>query len=195
MELKNYLIELLSSIIQDRLKMLDDTKNNIEKTVKFKQIEDFFSDINNVVNVDNDELKSVLSEITDAETIGAIISNIEMIKIVENGISNGLDLSLDESQIALVNGVYDLVNNYRTELENKNMEIKASLEDFISKCERLSNDIGTGIVRDIDTLNEIFSIGDVSREDAVKAKFEILKNNSKNYNSYTIIIYYTINCI
>jgi len=182
MELKNYLIELLSSIIQDRLKMLDDTKNNIEKTVKFKQIEDFFSDINNVVNVDNDELKSVLSEITDAETIGAIISNIEMIKIVENGISNGLDLSLDESQIALVNGVYDLVNNYRTELENKNMEIKASLEDFISKCERLSNDIGTGIVRDIDTLNEIFSIGDVSREDAVKAKFEILKNNSKNYN-------------
>lgn len=182
MELKNYLIELLSGIIQDRLKMLDDAKNNIKKANDFKRIEDFFSDVDNVVNVDKDELKNVLSEITDDDTITAIIANIEMIKIVENGISNGLDLSLDESQIALVNGVYELVSNYITELENKNVEIKASLDDFISKCESLSNDIGTGVVRDIDTLNEIFSVSDVSREDVVKAKFEILKNNSKNYN-------------
>lgn len=182
MELKNYLIELLSGIIQDRLELLNDAKKNIKKAEQFKNVEEFFSDVSNVVNINKDELRKVLSEITDDDTIDGIISNIEMIKIVENGISNGLDLTLDDSQIALVNGVYELVNNHRTELEDKNIEIKKSLENFISKCELLSNDIGTGVVRDIDTLNEIFSVGDVSKDDIVKAKFEILKNNSKNYN-------------
>lgn len=182
MELKNYLIDLLSGIIQDRLALLNDTKNNIKKALEFKVVEEMFSDINNVVNINNDELRKVLSEITDNDTIDGIISNIEMIKIVENGISNGLDLSLDDSQVALINGVYELVSNYRNELENNNIKVKESLEDFISKCERLSNDIGTGVVRDIDTLNEIFEIGSVSKEDIVNAKFEILKNNSKNYN-------------
>lgn len=182
MELKNYLIDLLFGIIQDKLKLLDDAKKSISKANDYKKLEEYFSDVNKLVDVNYDELKECLLEITDSETIDAIISNIEMIKIVENGIKEGLDLSLDDSQLALVDGVYKLVNDYRVELESKNLDMKKSLEDFISKCEQLSKDIGTGVVKDIDTLNEIFNISNVSKEDSVKAKFEILKNNSKNYN-------------
>lgn len=182
MELKNYLINLLSGIIQDRLSLLNDAKKTIEKANEFKKIESYFSDASNIVDVSIDELKTVLSEITDEETIDGIISNVEMIKIVEAGIADGLDLSLDDSQIALIDGVYELVNNYIKELEEKNLEIKNSLEDFIGKCERLSNDISTGVVRDLETLNEIFIANDVAIEDVVKSKFEILRNNSKNYN-------------
>ena len=182
MELKNYLINLLSGIIQDRLAMLNDAKKTIKKANEFKKVESYFTDASNIVNVDEEELRKVLTEITDEDTIDGIISNIQMIKIVEAGIADGLDLSLDDSQIALIDGVYELVNNYISELEDKNIEIKKSLEDFISKCERLSNDISTGVVRDLDTLNEIFNANDVALEDIVKSKYEILRNNNKNYN-------------
>jgi len=182
MELKNYLINLLSGIIQDRLAMLNDAKKTIKKANEFKKVEAYFTDASNIVNVDEEELRKVLTEITDEDTIDGIISNIQMIKIVEAGIADGLDLSLDDSQIALIDGVYELVNNYISELEDKNREIKKSLEDFILKCERLSNDISTGVVRDLDTLNEIFIANDVALEDIVKSKYEILKNNNKNYN-------------
>lgn len=182
MEFKNYLIELLSTIVEEKLTLLNETKANIEKVEEFKKVEELFTDINNIVNIDNEELKLILSQVTDDDTIDGIISNIEMIKIVEKGISSGLDLTLDESQIALIDGVYTLVNAYRVELENKNLTIKKELEEFITKCEQICNEVSTGVVKDMNTLNEIFNVGQVSLEDSIKAKFQILKNNNKNYN-------------
>lgn len=182
MELKNELVLLLSNIIQDRLKLLSDTKDDMKRTEDYKKIEDLFSDSNNIVNVSDDDLRSILSDITDSDTVDGIISNIDMIKIVLNGKNSGLDLSLDESQEELIHGVYEIVNNYRTDLENKNNETRAYLEDFISKCQGLSSEIGTGVVRDIDTLDSIFSDNNVSIDDVIKCKYEILSNNSKNYD-------------
>ena len=182
MKFKNYLVELLSNIIHDRLKMLSDAKNDMKKTDQYKKVEDLFSDINNIVDVEDDELRSVLLDITDSDTVDGIISNVDMIKIVLNGKNSGLDLSLDDSQENLIKGVYDIVNNYRVELETKNQEARDYLENFISKCESLSSEIGTGVVRDIDTLDQIFSDNNVSIDDVVKCKFEILRNNNKNYN-------------
>ena len=183
MELKNYLVNLLSNIIHDRLQLLSETKNDMKKTDDYKKIEDLFSDINNVVDVDNDVLREVLSDITDKDTVDGIISNVDMIKIVLNGKNEGLDLSVDSSQKDLIKGVYEIVNNYRVELETKNKETRDYLESFISKCQTLSSEIGTGVVRDIDTLDEIFSENNVPIEDVIKAKYEILRNNSNNYNT------------
>ena len=182
MELKNYLVELLSNIIHDRLQALSEVKADIKKVEEYKNIEELFSDVNNVVNVDDDELRRVLSTITDDETIDGIISNVDMIKIVVNGMNDGLDLSLDDSQSELVHGVYEIVNNYRVEMEEKDNSTKEYLEEFLSKCEQLSQEIGTGVVRNIDTLNEIFKENDVSIDDIIKSKYEILRNNSLNYN-------------
>lgn len=182
MKLENFLVLLLSNIIHDRLQMLSDIKENIKKTDDYKKVEDLFSDVNNVVDVDNDSLRKILSDITDSETIDGIISNIDMIKIVLNGMKGGLDLSLDDEQKKFVKGIYDIVNNYRVDLENKNKETRDYLEDFISKCRGLSDEISTGVVRDIDTLDQIFFDNDVSIDDIVKCKYEILRNNSKNYN-------------
>lgn len=182
MELKNYLIELLSNIIHDKLEMLSETEDNMKKTEEYKKIEEIFSDVSNVLNVDNDELRKVLNSITDEDTVEGIISNVDMIKIVLNGENNGLDLSLDESQEALIKGVYDIVYNHRTELENKCTETKAYLEDFIARCENLSNEIGIGVVRDIDTLDVILKDKEVSDEEIIKYKLEILRNNNSNYN-------------
>lgn len=182
MKLKNFLVELLSNIIHDKLELLSDANKDIKKTEEYKKVEDLFSDVNNIVDVDDKDLRDVLSDITDEETINGIISNIDMIKIVVNGKNSGLDLSLDDAQNDLIKSVYDLVNNHRTDLENRNLETRQYLEDFISKCRGLSSEIGTGVVRDIDTLDEIFSSNDVSIDDIIKCKYEILKNNSKNYN-------------
>ena len=182
MKLRNYLVDLLSNIIHDKLKLLADTKNDMKKIDEYKRIEDLFSDVNNIVNVSDDELRNVLLDVTDSDTVDGIISNVDMIRIVLNGKNSGLDLSLDDSQEDLIKGVYEIVNNYRLDLENKNSEVKEYLEDFISKCQGLSAEIGTGVVRDIDTLDEIFSENDVSLDDVINAKFEILRNNSKNYN-------------
>ena len=183
MELKNYLVNLLSNIIHDRLQMLSETKNGMKKTDDYKKVEDLFSDINNIINVDDDFLKDVLSGITDQETVDGIISNVDMIKIVLKGKSEGLDLDIDSSQEELVKGVYEIVNNYREELEAKNNETRAYLESFISKCQSLSAEIGTGVVRDIGTLDEIFSENNVPLEDIIRAKYDILRNNNKNYNT------------
>ncbi len=183
MELKNYLVNLLSNIIHDRLQMLSDTKDDMKKTDDYKKIEDLFSNVDNLVNVDGDTLREVLSDITDKDTVDGIISNVDMIKIVLNGRNEGLDLSIDDSQKDLVKGVYEIVNNYRVELEAKNKETRDYLESFISKCQSLSSEIGTGVVRDIETLDEIFSENYVPLDDIIKAKFEILRNNSKNYNT------------
>jgi len=182
MELKSELVLLLSNIIQDRLKQLALTKNDMKRTEDYKKIEDLFSDSDNIVNVSDEDLRSILSDITDSDTVDGIISNVDMIKIVLNGKNNGLDLSLDESQEELIHGVYEIVNNYRTDLENKNNETRAYLEDFISKCQGLSSEIGTGVVRDVDTLDSIFSDNNVPLSDVIKCKYEILSNNSKNYN-------------
>lgn len=182
MKLKNYLIELLSNIIHDKLEMLSETNENMKKTDEYKKVEDLFSDVNNIVDVDDEELKTVLLDITDSDTVDGIISNVDMIKIVLNGKNDGLDLSLDDSQTDLIKGVFEIVNNYRVELETKNMETRDYLENFISKCQGLSSEIGTGVVRDIDTLDEIFTENDVPIEDIVKCKFEILSNNNKNFN-------------
>jgi len=183
MELKNYLDNLLSNIIHDRLQMLSETKNGMKKTDDYKKVEDLFSDINNIINVDDDFLKDVLSGITDQETVDGIISNVDMIKIVLKGKSEGLDLDIDSSQEELVKGVYEIVNNYREELEAKNNETRDYLESFISKCQSLSAEIGTGVVRDIGTLDEIFSENNVPLEDIIRAKYDILRNNNKNYNT------------
>ena len=51
MELKSELVLLLSNIIQDRLKLLADAKNDMKRTEDYKRIEDLFSDINNIVDV------------------------------------------------------------------------------------------------------------------------------------------------
>ena len=182
MKLRNYLVDLLSNIIHDKLKLLADTKNDIKKIDDYKKVEELFSDINNIVNVSDDDLRNVLSDVVDSDTIDGIISNVDMIKIVLNGKNSGLDLSLDKSQEDLIKGVYDTVNNYRLDLEGKNSEMKSSLEEFISKCQGLSSEIGTGVVRDIDTLDEIFTENNVSLDDIINSKFEILRNNSKNYN-------------
>lgn len=182
MELKNELVLLLSNIIQDRLKLLADTKNDMKRTEDYKKIENLFNNIDSIVDVSDDDLRSVLSDITDSDTVDGIISNVDMIKIVLNGKNSGLDLSLDESQEDLIKGVYEIVNNYRTELESKNKETREYLEDFISKCQGLSSEIGTGVVRDVDTLDSIFSDNNVPISDVVKCKYEILSNNSKNYN-------------
>ena len=183
MKLKNYLVNLLSNIIHDRLQMLSETENDMKKTDDYKKVEELFSDINNVVNVDDKFLKEVLSGITDEDTVSGIISNVDMIKIVLNGKNEGLDLSIQDSQEELIKGVYEIVNNYRVELETKNKETRDYLKDFISKCQALSTEIGTGVVRDIDTLDEIFTENEVSIDDIIKSKYEILRNNSKNYNT------------
>ena len=183
MELKNYLVDLLSNIIHDRLQTLSETKNDMKKTDDYKKVEELFSDINNIVNVDDDFLRNVLSDITDDETINSIISNVDMIKIVLNGKKEGLDLNVDSSQEELIKSVYEIVNNYRTDLETKNKETRDCLEAFISKCQSLSSEIGTGVVRDIDTLDDIFNENEVSIDDIIKSKYEILRNNSKNYNT------------
>lgn len=182
MKLKNYLVDLLSNIIHDKLQLLSETKNDMKKTEEFKKVEELFSDVNNIVNVDDEFLRSTLSLITDSDTVDGIVSNVDMIKIVLNGKNNGLDLSLDDSQEELIKSVHSMVNNFRTELESKNKETKDYLEDFISKCRSLSSEIGTGVVRDIDTLDEIFASNDVSIDDIIKSKYEILRNNNKNYN-------------
>lgn len=182
MKFKNYLVGLLSNIIQDKLKMLSQAKDNMKRSEEYKKVEELFSDVNNIVDADDEMLKDVLLDITDSDTVDGIISNVDMIKIVVKGKNDGLDLSLDESQEELLKGVYDIVNNYRVELETKNKESRDYLETFISKCESLSSEIGTGVVRDIDTLDEIFSDNDVPVSERVKCKFEILRNNSKNYN-------------
>lgn len=183
MELKNYLVNLLSNIIHDRLQMLSETKDDMKRTDDYKKVEDLFSDIDNIVNVDDDFLKDVLLSITDQDTVDGIVSNVDMIKIVLKGKSEGLDLDIDDSQEELVKGVYEIVNNYREELETKNKETRDYLESFISKCQSLSSEIGAGVVRDIDTLDEIFSENDVPLEDVIKAKYEILRNNNNNYNT------------
>ena len=183
MKLKNYLVNLLSNIIHDRLQALSETKNDMKKTDDYKKVEELFSDINNVVDVDDKFLKEVLSSITDEDTVSGIISNVDMIKIVLKGKNDGLDLNVDSSQEELIKGVYEIVNNYRVELETKNKETRDYLENFISKCQSLSAEIGTGVVRDIDTLDEIFNENEVSIDDIIKSKYEILRNNSKNYNT------------
>ena len=174
MKLKNYLVNLLSNIIHDRLQALSETKNDMKKTDDYKKVEELFSDINNVVDVDDKFLKEVLSSITDEDTVSGIISNVDMIKIVLKGKNDGLDLNVDSSQEELIKGVYEIVNNYRVELETKNKETRDYLENFISKCQSLSAEIGTGVVRDIDTLDEIFNENEVSIDDIIKSKYEIL---------------------
>ena len=54
MELKNYLINLLSGIIQDRLAMLNDAKKTIKKANEFKKVESYFTEASNIVNVDEE---------------------------------------------------------------------------------------------------------------------------------------------
>ena len=182
MELKNYLVELLSNIIHDKLQMLSDANDKLKKSEDYKEIEDLFSDVDKIVNVDSDKLKSILLDITDEDTVSGILSNIEMIKIVLNGKNNGLNLSLDDEQEKLIKGVYEIINDYRIGLEKENNEEKKNLEDFISKCKSLSSEISTGVVRDIDTLDEIFVSNDISIDKVIKSKFEILRNNNKNFN-------------
>lgn len=182
MELKSYLIDLLSNIIHDRLQMLSDINDDMKKVEDYKRLEEVFSNIDNISGVDNNFLKEILLSITDSETVDGIISNIDMIKIVQKGIADGLDLTLDESQIELIKGVYDIVNNFRVELEKKNIETKEYLDDFIHKCKDLSAEIGTGVVRSIDVLDSILLDTGSSMENIVNAKFEILANNNKNYN-------------
>ena len=182
MELKNYLVELLSNIIHDRLQELSSIKEDIKKSEEYVKVKEMLSDINNIVDIDDEKLSSLLSVITDKNTVSEILSNVDMIKIVINGINDGLDLSLDDSQKELVKGVYDIVDNYCNDLDKKNTETKAYLEDFLSKCEELSQEIGTGVVRNIDVLDEIFKENDVPLKDVIKVKYEILRNNSKNYN-------------
>ncbi len=182
MELKNYLVELLSNIIHDRLQELSSIKEDIKKSEDYVKVKEMLSDVNNIVNVNDDELRNLLSVITDEDTVSEILSNIDMIRIVVNGINDGLDLSLDDSQKELVKGVYEIIDNYCSDLDKKNTETKAYLEDFLSKCEELSQEIGTGVVRNIDVLDEIFRENDVSLKDIIKVKYEILRNNSKNYN-------------
>ena len=182
MELKNYLVELLSNIIHDRLQELSSIKEDIKKSEDYVKVKEMLSDANNIVNVNDDELRNLLSVITDEATVSEILSNIDMIRIVVNGINDGLDLSLDDSQKELVKGVYEIIDNYCSDLDKKNTETKAYLEDFLSKCEELSQEIGTGVVRNIDVLDEIFRENDVSLKDIIKVKYEILRNNSKNYN-------------
>ena len=183
MKLKNYLVNLLSNIIHDRLQTLSDTKEDMKKTVNYKKVEDVFSNVDSIVDADDEFLRSTLSEITDEDNVNEIISSVDMIKIVLKGKNEGLDLSIDDSQEELIKHVYDLVNNYRVELEAKNQATREYLEEFISKCKSLSSEIGTGVVRDIDTLDEIFTDNDVDLDDVIKAKYEILRNNSKNYNT------------
>lgn len=180
--LKNNLIELLSNIIHDRLQMLSDTKKDMKKTDSYKKVEDIFSDVNNIIDVDDNNLKAVLLDITDDDTADQIISNVDMIKIILKGKNSGLDLSLDDSQLDLVKGVYEIVNSHRVELEESCAEEKVYLESFISKCEKLSSEIGSGVVRDIDTLDEIFNDNNIPIDEVINSKFEILRNNSKNYN-------------
>lgn len=182
MELKNYLVEMLSNIIHDKLQMLSGIKDDIKKSEEFKKVEEKFSDYKNIVNVDDEELRGVLATISDSETADEIISNIDMIKIVINGMNDGLDLSLDDSQEELLKGVHETIDNYCTAAFTKNSETKKHLEDFISKCRELSQEIGTGVVRSVDTLDEIFKENDVPLDDVIKVKYEILRNNSKNYN-------------
>ena len=118
MELKNYLVELLSNIINDKLKELSDSNKELKKSEDYLKIEEMFSDSSGVLMVDNDDLRRVLSDITDSDTVDGIISNVDMIKIVLNGENSGLELSLDDSQKDLIRGVYDIVSNYR----NHNIE-------------------------------------------------------------------------
>ncbi len=182
MELKNYLVEMLSNIIHDKLQMLSEIKDDIKKSEEYKKVEEMFSDYKSIVNVDDDELRDILTVISDSKTADEIVSNIDMIKIVVNGMNDGLELSLDESQEDLIKGVHDTINNYCIDVLNKNNDAKKNLEEFISKCDELSQEIGTGVVRNIDVLDEIFKENNVSLDDVIKVKYEILRNNSKNYN-------------
>lgn len=182
MELKNYLVEILSNIINDKLNELSLSNQELKKSQEYLKIEEMFSDSSKVLLVDNDELRRVLSDITDEDTVNGIISNIDMIKIVLNGENSGLDLSLDDGQLDLIHGVYDIVNSYRVNIEEENSRVRESLEDFISKCKGLSNEIGTGVVRSVDVLDSVFNESGVSVEDAIKCKFDILRSNNSNYN-------------
>lgn len=182
MELKNYLVEMLSNIIHDKLQMLSQIKDDIKISEEYKKVEEKLSDYKNIVNVDDEELRSVLASITDSETADEIVSNVDMIKIVINGMNDGLDLSLDDSQEELLKGVHETINNYCNDVFTRNNDAKKEIEDFISKCGDLSKEIGTGVVRSIDVLDEIFKENEVPIDDIIKVKYEILRNNSKNYN-------------
>ena len=182
MELKNYLVEMLSNIIHDKLQMLSEIKDDIKKTEEYKKVDEKFSDYKSIVDVDDEELRTTLSEIADSETADEIVSNIDMIKIVINGINDGLDLTLDDSQEELIKGVHDTISSYCDDVFKRNNDAKKNLEEFISKCGELSQEIGTGVVRSIDVLDEIFKENEVPIDDIIKVKYEILRNNSKNYN-------------
>ena len=184
MELKNYLVEMLSNIIHDKLQMLSEIKDDIKKTEEYKKVDEKFSDYKSIVDVDDEELRTTLSEIADSETADEIVSNIDMIKIVINGINDGLDLTLDDSQEELIKGVHDTISSYCDDVFKRNNDAKKNLEEFISKCGELSQEIGTGVVRSIDVLDEIFKENEVPIDDIIKVKYEILHNNSKNYNIY-----------
>ena len=182
MELKNYLVEMLSNIIHDKLQMLSEIKDDIKKTEEYKKVDEKFSDYKSIVDVDDEELRTTLSEIADSETADEIVSNIDMIKIVINGINDGLDLTLDDSQEELIKGVHDTISSYCDDVFKRNNDAKKNLEEFISKCGELSQEIGTGVVKSIDVLDEIFKENEVPIDDIIKVKYEILRNNSKNYN-------------
>ena len=57
MELKNYLVEMLSNIIHDKLQMLSGIKDDIKKSEEYKKVEEKFSDYKDIVNVSS--LKNV----------------------------------------------------------------------------------------------------------------------------------------
>ncbi|MBP3920190.1 MAG: hypothetical protein J6D28_01350 [Bacilli bacterium] len=181
MEIKNNLIEMLSNIIHDKMNQLKQSQDNIEKSNKIKEIEEMLNE-SEINKIDDNKLKETLKEITDMDTIESIISNIDMIKIVINGINNGLELSLDESQLALISGVQELISNYRNELDETNIEKRQKLEEFIANCEQLSTEISSGVIRDIKTLDQILNESDIPINDIIDIKFDILKNNNNNYN-------------
>lgn len=176
------LVEVLSNILNEKLQELSLSNAELKKSQEYLKVEEVFSDSSNLLDVDDDFLRTVLSDITDEETVDGIISNVDMIKIVLKGQEEGLDLSLDKGQEDLIQGVYDIVNNHRVNIETKNTETREYLEDFISKCRDLSGEIGTGVIRSVDVLDSVLSESDVPIEDIVKCKFDILRSNSNNYN-------------
>lgn len=178
---KENLVNLLSNIIHDKLNLLSIAKDNIDMSNKIQEIENVLN-VDEIGNIDNDKLRDILKDITDEATIDSIISNINMIKIVINGKNNGLELSLDDSQISLIKGVYELVNDHRVKLDDENIETKKKLEDFISNCEHLSDEISSGVLKDIDTLDLVFNESNVSIDEIINIKFDILRNNNNNYN-------------
>ena len=176
------LVEVLSNIINEKLQELSLSNAELRKSQEYLKVEELFSDSKNILNVNDDELRTVLLDITDEDTVDGIISNVDMIKIVLNGQNEGLDLSLDEGQEDLIQGVYDIINNHRVSIETKNTETREYLEDFISKCRGLSDEIGTGVIRSVDVLDSVLSESEVPISDIVKCKFDILRSNSNNYN-------------